>query len=115
MKFLKIDTYLTKSEGFDIEVKHWTRGSSHCWCVYAVIFDTHPLFSKFRQYDFDAGDRLYPHFHNGCTFFSPQKTYIKVGCDFQHVGDELEESSAEMPESVRIQAEKLFEYLGDIK
>jgi hypothetical protein len=64
------------------------RGESR-WCIYAYIFPTHPLFSKFESDQiYQDATEIMP-FHCGCTYLKRSPDVVKVGCDYNHLHDEF--------------------------
>jgi len=60
------------------------------WCAYIHFKPEHFFFSKLSQVknSYDGLINIFP-FHGGCTFFKIiESGDIKIGCDFQHYGDE---------------------------
>lgn len=66
------------------------RNGPWCWCAYVHIKPQHKFF---KQLSFvkDSSDQLLNifSFHGGCTYFGVTESGdLKIGCDFQHYGDD---------------------------
>lgn len=121
-KAVKVTEYNIRGEHFSIEIKHWyTEGyeklginGEHHWCMYAVICNDHPLFKKATQnlddYDTELGNEMYPNFHGGCTYYDKQLTYVKIGCDYHHIGDKYYWECEELPSEIEQDAKELFDW-----
>lgn len=85
-----------KCKHFGVQVRAWPKSDGFGWNVYALIYDSHPLFN-------DVERAMNLPFHNGATLddritqspargirYDWQKTYqwLKVGSDYQHYQDE---------------------------
>jgi hypothetical protein len=126
-KLQHIDTWRTKGKNFWVEIKHWfdpipvclDYKPEHHWTLYVKIFPKHPLAQKAAQckndYDCDLGDKIYPNFHCGCTYYHRTEDYVQIGCDYQHLGDEWFWKQAEMPSEVLADAKDLFEFFENIE
>ena len=121
MKIEKSEHYLIRGKGFNVLIIHWhTEGlpeymieAEEHWCLYVIIHSVHPLFKKAEQYendDYDKGDEIYPDWHRGCTYYNKQKSYIKIGCDYQHLGDEYFGHCKELPSEIESDAQRLYEF-----
>ncbi|WP_145507608.1 hypothetical protein [Yersinia hibernica] len=113
-----------KGKNWSVTVKGWNNGSSNCWNVYLNISDSHQYFSK--PEDFFHG---LP-FHGGATYdriittkwpdpihdFQRDSVMRKIGSDYQHLYDSLEEESIKdgIPYRVLRDAEALSEHLKNI-
>lgn len=85
----KITEYNLSGKNFNVQIKYWyTKGyeelgikGEHHWCLYVVIGHEHPLFEKaiHNECDFDTelGNKLYPNFHCGCTYYTKQLSLCK--------------------------------------
>ena len=126
-KLKHIDTWRAKGNNFWVEIKHWfdpipiclDYKPEHHWTLYVKIFPKHPLAQKAGQckndYDCDLGDKIYPNFHCGCTYYQRTKHYVEIGCDYQHLGDEWFWEQAEMPSEVLADAKDLFEFFKNVE
>ncbi len=125
-EFSKKEDYKLTGKSFNVIVTHWhTDGypdvgiaPEEHWCLYVIIGNTHPLFERAcdngkDQYGYDHGNEIYPNWHGGCTFYDKQKTYVKIGCDYQHVWDEQYWSCTEMPVDIENDARDLFKFFED--
>ena len=116
MTYDKIEDLVKHGNAFNIIIRHEYRESvnKHNWCLYVIIFPSHPLYKKACKntvdYDTDLGDKIYPNFHCGCTYYNKQFTYVKIGCDYMHVGDEEIWHENKLPAQVDLDAEELYEY-----
>lgn len=89
-------SWLRRGRNFRVEVLHFHRGtdSGHHWCVYAYAYPSHPLFHRFKGEDMWQGATDELELHGGCTFCQAYRdadgvpVAWKVGCDYQHYGDE---------------------------
>ena len=119
MKFEKTEHLVKRGKGFNILIIHDYSEilNEHSWCLYVLIFPSHPLYEEAckntRSYDTDLGDKIYPNFHCGCTYYDKQSTYVKIGCDYMHVGDEELWHESTMPAQVDLDAEELYEYFDN--
>lgn len=124
-KFIKKDEWFIRGTEFSVKISHVFRKGfpnlgiedNHAWCLYTMIFNKHPLFKKACKnkvdYDTDLGNKLYPNFHWGCTYYSRQANYVEIGCDYQHLGDEKFMASAELSDEILKDAKELFEYMEE--
>lgn len=124
-KALKVTEYNVAGTHFNVQIKHWyTKGyedldirGTHHWCLYAVIGEEHPLFENAIQnecdYDTDLGNEIYPKFHGGCTYYNKQLTYVKIGCDYNHIYDEYYVSCEELPSGIEQDAKELFDWFNE--
>lgn len=114
-----------RGSGFCVEVSHHTvdhydrhRGSNR-WCVYAYIYQQHPLFANFEGDGLFQDAALTLPLHGGPTLLrwhhdnEGNRTSIQVGADYDHMDDEFYtylcvEDDAR---SVFNDAEKLVSYL----
>lgn len=116
MKFIKTEQFLKKGNDFNILIIHDYNDYlfEHGWCLYVRIFKNHPLFEKASKndcdYDMDLGNEIYPHWHCGCTYYNKQSTYIQIGCDYKHIGDEELWHESEIPAQVDLDAEELYDF-----
>ena len=101
----------------NVSITHTNRFGEHCWCLYVLIFNTHPLFEKAYKnksdYDLDLGDELYGAFHGGCTYYNKQKDWVKIGCDYQHLGDERFLEQEDLPQEIIADARDLYNFFND--
>jgi len=113
------ECFLIQGEHFNVEIKHTFRGSGgylgeHNWCLYVVIGTEHRKSRRARaakyDYDTDLGDKIYPDWHGGCTYYNKQKTYVKIGCDYNHSGDEYYSHCDKLPREILEDAEKLYRF-----
>lgn len=117
----KIDVYQLKGEQFTVEIKHCEREFSgeQAWCLYVIIHKGHPLYEKACQneedYDTYLGDKIYDDWHGGCTYYNKQATFVKIGCDYQHLGDEsiYMSRSTVLPDVILADAKRLYEYFAN--
>lgn len=126
-KLLKREEWIIRGDNFSVSITHvFRRGypeegimPEHCWCLYATIFSKHRLFEKACEnktdYDIDLGDKLYGSFHCGCTYYNRQSDYVKIGCDYQHLGDEYYARCSDLPNDIISDAEDLFNYLKELE
>lgn len=63
-----------------------------------------------REYDTELGDKIYPDWHCGCTYYNKQKTYVKIGCDYIYLGDEYFAQCDKLPQEIINDAEKLYQF-----
>lgn len=122
-KLIKKDEWFIRGTGFSVEISHVFRKGfpnegiedTHSWCLYAVISSHHTLFNSACRnevdYDTDLGNRLYNSFHGGCTYYNKQKDWVKIGCDYQHLGDERFMQQKDLPSEIVADAKALFEYM----
>lgn len=122
-KLIKRDIWHIGGTGFSVEISHVFRPgfldegieATHNWCLYVIIFSQHPLFNSACRnevdYDTDLGDRLYNSFHQGCTYYNKQKDWVKIGCDYQHLGDKWFMQQKDLPSEIVADAKALFEYM----
>lgn len=116
MKYEKLEHFVKRGQNFNIVVIHSYREGlkEHSWCLYVILFPAHPLYKKAIQndsdYDTDLGNKIYPWFHGGCTFYNKQSNYVKIGCDYMHIHDDEFVHESEMPAQVDLDAEDMFEY-----
>lgn len=118
-KAVKKDEWFIKSyKCFNVSIVHWVNKynpfNEHNWCLYVTIFNEHPLYEKAQQntkdYDLDLGNEIYPNFHAGCTFYNKQIDYVKIGCDYQHLGDEYFGRCSELPNEILADAKELYDW-----
>lgn len=129
MTALNQENFLFPSKNFSVEVKHTFRpipeGSDvlmdfvgeHTWCLYVILGKNHPLSDKARNnscgYDLSLGDNLYHGWHGGCTYYNKQDSYVKIGCDYCHLGDEYFTHEESMPHEVLNDAADLYRFFED--
>lgn len=130
MNFQKRESWLyrDKSNTFSVEILKWSYNTdysfpeSFTWNIYAYIYPKHALFTKIEQDKALFCDTGLP-FHGGITFnvWSYDSNGIvfckKVGCDYNHCGDEkfinmvTEKDAHEIFED----AEKIIKFLKETK
>lgn len=111
---------------FAVQVRAWKKSDGFGWNVYALIYDSHPLFN-------DVERAMNLPFHKGATLderirqvpargirYDWQKAYewLKVGSDYQHYQDEhfCEYDPAQgMPWEIKSDAECLVRELLKVK
>ena len=120
IEYGKSEQWLIKGKKCNVVIMHRTthdEPQEHHWDLYAVIFQSSKYWTKACDnkidYDLDLGNELYDGFHRGCTYYNKQLTYVKIGCDYMHISDELFMSSSEMPDEVRQDAMDLFNYFNE--
>lgn len=117
------ECFLIQGKDFNVEIKHTYRNlgvsmydllGEHTWCLYVIIGPKHRKSRRARankrDYDTDLGDKIYPNWHCGCTYYSKQKTYVKIGCDYNHVGDEYFSHCDKLPQEILDDAEQLYKF-----
>lgn len=126
-KSIKVDEWLIGGTNFNVSIRRrLIKGcreigvaDSNNWFLYATIFREHPLFKKAcknkTDYDLELGNSIYGSFHGGCTYYSKQRSFVKIGCDYVHLWDELFEQSTEMPNELIDDAKDLFDYMNSFK
>lgn len=99
-KAIKVDEWFIKGMNFNILIRRvFTKGNrelgivdNNSWYLYAVIGQKHPLFKKAcenkKDYDLELGNSIYGNFHGGCTYYNKQQTFVKIGCDYNHIWDD---------------------------
>ena len=124
-KFSKKEEYKLLGHTFCVIVTHWHTDSyadvdiapEEHWCLYVVISPKHPLYKQSSEnendYDLELGNKIYPNWHGGCTYYDKQNTYVKIGCDYQHIWDEQYWSCTEMPKGIEDDARDLFKFFED--
>lgn len=86
------------------------------WCLYVVIGKGHPLYDEACKnktgYDTDLGDKIYGSWHGGCTYYKKDTDFVKIGCDYQHLGDEeyYKNISEEVPEGIAADFNNLYNF-----
>lgn len=109
--------FILRGKTSNVVIRHFVRPGEfrHVWNVYAIITKRHKLYDILNAcYDYnDAHDKMGFDWHGGVTFFENYGQYIKIGDDYVHAGDDLEERSLELPKSVRDEAEALWEFLNN--
>lgn len=117
---IKRDEWLIGGDNFTITITHVLGRCSdekpvHCWCLYVTISSGHRLFDEACNntvdYDCSLGDKIYGKFHGGCTFYSKQRSYVKIGCDYQHLWDDYYMECEKLPGDILDDAEELFEFM----
>lgn len=123
---LKMSCEWTVGSGKDwvVTVKGWNNGVSNCWNVYMTISDTHQYFSKeesfFHDLPFNCGatyDRIITTKYPEPTHdFQRENTSRKIGSDYQHLHDHLEDESVKggIPYRVLRDAKSLTDHLKTI-
>ncbi len=117
------ECFLIQGKCFNIEIKHTYRSldvdiddllGGHTWCLYVIIGTEHRKSRRARankrDYDTDLGDKIYPNWHGGCTYYNKQRTYVKIGCNYNHLGDEYFEQCAKLPQEIIHDAEQLYKF-----
>ena len=93
-----INVFDLNGKHFKVQAKQTVRNyygimpNENAWCLYMILYPSHPLFEQAAanttDYDTDLGNKIYPNWHGGCTYYHKNNDYVKIGCDYQHVGDE---------------------------
>ena len=113
------ECFLIGGNQFNVEIKHTYRGldeltGSHTWCLYVTIGTEHRKSRRARankcDYDTNLGDKIYPNWHGGCSYYSKQKTYVRIGCDYNHLGDDYFTHCDKLPREILDDAEKLYQF-----
>lgn len=135
-----IHLHRKRHQSFIIEVSHCVNETTNPWgdatqehklCLYCLIFDNHPLFTKLtslKPYDYSHASNIlnFP-FHGGVTYALPILSHdlkgelklgsIRIGCDYNHYGDEYYNEDRNFPYALRSvcnDAQQLYEYLEKI-
>lgn len=93
------------------------------WCMYAIFPQSHKLYSEVElpeQFDWHGGV-TYDHIHDSrftVVSYDWQKpfSYRKIGCDYQHWGDERfshMSPSEGVPVEIRLDVKNLFEAISN--
>lgn len=118
------ERFIVRGGNFNIEVDRTIRDNpfakgekEYCYCLYVIIGSEHPLYakaSKGHDNDYDLGDEVYPDWHRGCTYYYVNNKYVKIGCDYQHYGDEpiLYDDSDEVPDVIKQDIIELYNYFS---
>jgi len=121
---IHLDQFIIRGGNFNIELNRTVRNNpfvkgekEYCYCLYVIIGKNHRLYekaSKGKEDDYEYGDEIYPNWHKGCTFYHVNNKYIKIGCDYQHYGDEpfLYDDSDEVPEKIKQDIIDLYQYFS---
>lgn len=121
---IHLDQFLVRGRNFNIKLNRDVRenpfskdGKEYCYCLYVDIGKNHRLYEKAsrgKDDAYDYGDEIYPDWHQGCTFYHVNNKYVKIGCDYQHYGDEpfLYDDSDEVPEKIKQDIIKLYQYFS---
>jgi len=124
LRTVHLDQYIIRGNSFNIELNRTIRenpfnstGKEYCYCLYVIIGKNHRLYEKASKGEdnaYDYGDEIYPYWHQGCTFYHVNNKYVKIGCDYQHYGDEqfLYENSDEVPEKIKQDIIDLYQYFS---
>lgn len=124
---IKVDEWAINGTNFNIIIRRrFIKGykkigieDKNIWCLYATIFQKHPLFKKAYKnktdYDIGLGNRIYEGFHGGCTYYSKQRNFVRIGCDYNHIWDKCFEQSSEMLDELISDAKDLFNYMNSFK
>lgn len=117
--------WIWKGSQFSILVScHESFGDEWAWCIYALIYDNHPLFMNV-----EAAVEQLP-WHCGCTYderftqepargirydWQRKGEWLKIGADYSHLHDEYFRAcppSEGVPGAVLSDARELFEALS---
>lgn len=101
----------------------------YMYYIYITVTNKHDLYRKIaedlkkmncgnKDFDMDTANKYFKTMHKGCTFAYMCDSFVKVGCDYMHVGDEFEyESSEVVPQDIwndaMFFAGKLYNYDGE--
>lgn len=115
-----MDIYTKEEKDFSIEIKRFDGMLyENCWCLYVYIKKSHPMYKFIEKLsiedDYDFGDKIYPHFHEGCTFLKKENESFKIGCDYQHCFDDIFVSSNIILPTLDKDAEKLYNFFKEWK
>lgn len=84
------------------------------WCVYVVIRAGHKLYEKLKDNDGLWHPDINPMpLHGGCSYVKRFDGYIKIGCDYSHINDDVCQGwkTRENALEVFIDAEQLYDYM----
>lgn len=121
---IHLDQFIIRGGNFNIELNRAVRNNpfakgekEYCYCLYVIIGENHILYekaSKGKDDAYDYGDEIYLNWHQGCTFYHVNNKCVKIGCDYQHYGDEqfLYENSDEVPEQIQQDIINLYQYFS---
>lgn len=121
---IKTTKYFRRGKNFCVELSCTPRKGypevgipgEMAWCLYVVIGKGHPLYEKACEnktdYDTDLGDKIYGAWHGGCTYYKKDVDFVKIGCDYQHLGDECyyKNLSEEIPEDIETDFNDLYNF-----
>lgn len=115
-----MDIYTKEEKDFTIEIKRFDGMLyENCWCLYVYIKKSHPMYKFIEKLsiedDYDFGNKIYPHFHGGCTFLKKENESFKIGCDYQHCFDDIFVSSNIILPTLDKDAEKLYSFFKEWK
>lgn len=112
--------FLIEISRHSVDLPYGTTGV-HRWCIYAYIYPSHSLFTKFDLNSENSHQDVVYDFplHGGCTYFryhynsSHNVTSVQIGCDYNHLGDDhlTHYSTEEDALEVFLDAMDLFEFL----
>ena len=110
------------SDTASVEIKHWALPSSpkdsplfreegHRWNIYAYLHKGDPKYVELESDDYSVLPD-FP-FHGGCTFAEMVNGTLKVGCDYNHLGDDYFRGCVSLPVEITMDAQELIEYLTE--
>lgn len=123
LELTKRHEWMWKGKAFGIMVSCHRSGDGWTWCLYALIYDNHPLFKDPEA----AVDQL--SWHCGSTYderftqepargirydWQRKGEWLKVGCDYAHIYDGYEQRCCPddgIPATVARDAQVLFDEL----
>lgn len=117
--------YYLRGTNFIVEIVRTLREghnimpNENAWCLYVIIGEKHSLYRKAcmntSDYDTELGDKIYPNFHCGCTYYKKETRQVKIGCDYQHLGDEYiyQNLSTDIPDEILQDAKDLYKWFKE--
>jgi hypothetical protein len=81
------DSWFHREDNHSVELTRCDGRDGNIWCVYAYIYEQHPMW-KILNPAMDMMSAPQLPLHAGCTYFQFQHTCYKMGCDYNHLGDD---------------------------
>lgn len=119
--------WVRHGKDFAIEILHipnptggsWEFGEENRWFIYAYIYPKHPLAGKITSNEIFQDSLMSLPLHGGCSYVNHNCSIdgkinsIKIGCDYQHYGDEYySDISVDDPKVFFVDALRLFDALS---
>ena len=117
--YLHKEEWIRHGEGFRVSVSRHTSCEENRWCVYAYVYESHPLFNSITDGDYYNSiyeDKL----HGGCTYYREHSggcggVVKQFGADYNHLGDSRFHSFSTKEEAFEVfrDCDLLFDWLTE--
>ena len=109
-----MESWLKKGITFNVEVKRWSYTSNkilkNMWNIYVYYFRLDDDFDKVKE---NNDDLLGYNFHGGITYHKVEDSFIRIGCDYAHAGDDRFHTYSTKEEALEVfkDADEIYQYL----